>query len=167
MKTLQHIVNLRLMILFAAAIPLLTYWSVASAESQSHPIREPFPSTDLTGRYCPDFPVLIHPLVNRELTTIYSDGRVHISGTAILQLTNVTTGKSIVVNASGPGTYTADGTALIAEGLLMLFGEAGFFGAGSPAELSLNKGLTVLSLIDNSILSRARNTEDLCPSLRN
>jgi hypothetical protein len=45
----------------------------------------------------------------------HNDGRVHISGTAILQLTNVTSGKSIVVNASGPGTFTADGTKLLPD----------------------------------------------------
>jgi hypothetical protein len=157
--------DLRMVIVFVAAgFTFVNLFALVSVQAQNRPVREPLPATDITSQYCPDFPVLIHPLVNREFATIYSDGRVHISGTVILQLTNIITQKSIVVNASGPATFTADGTTIVAEGRGLLFGEAGFFGPGSPAaELSMNEGRTVISTVDNTLLSRAREQPKSLP----
>jgi hypothetical protein len=159
--------GLRTVIVFVAAgFTFVNLFALVSVHAQNRPIREPLPATDVTGQFCADFPVLIHPLVNREFATIYSDGRVHISGTVFIQVTNVSTWKSIVVNASGPATFTADGATIIAEGRLLLFGEVGFFGPASPAEFSMNEGRTVISTVDNTLLSRARNSQNLCVALR-
>jgi hypothetical protein len=129
------------------------------------PVREPAPFPDTIGQFCDDFEVLIHAIVNRETFTFFMDGRIHLAGTFKAELTNLETNKTIEVNASGPLTITADGTTFVGVGRGLLFGEAGFFGPGAPAELSLNSGEVVLSAVDFSILSRVGHTEDLCEEL--
>ena len=144
-------------------LAMLAALALAPIAGADPPVREPVDLPDVTGQFCEDFPVLVHATVNREFITTFSDGRMHISGTQIVELTNLDTGNSIEVNASGPGTITSDGTTLIALGRLLLFGEAGFF--GPEPELSINAGRTVISLVDFSIISRAGYSQDLCPAL--
>lgn len=145
-----------LLVVFAAL-------ALAPTAGADPPVREPIAFPDATGQYCEDFEVLIHATVNRGFITVFSDGRAHISGTLILELTNLDTGNSIEVNASGPATLTPDPPMIILQGRLLLFGEAGFF--GPEPELSINAGRTVISLVDNSIISRAGYSQDLCPAL--
>jgi hypothetical protein len=128
------------------------------------PVREPAPAFDATGQFCEDFPVLVHVLANRQFITIFSDGGVHITGQLKAEITNLDTGKTIVENISGPLIIEPDGT-FFALGRGLLFGEAGFFGPGSPAELSINSGRVVINGFDLSILSRTGRTEDLCAEL--
>jgi hypothetical protein len=129
------------------------------------PVREPLAFPDATGLFCEDFPVLVQAVENRNFITTFSDGRTHITGTIIIELTNLTTDKSIVVNSSGPATFSEDGATITLVGPFVLFGEAGFFGPGSPAQLTLNHGSAVVSLADLTILSQVGHSEDLCPVL--
>lgn len=107
--------RLRLFFLLAAsgsAIVLLALPSTLSA-ANGKPTRVPITDLQQTfdlpaGVVC-GFELAGTPVANNETTTIYpadanGDVREIITGTLKLQLTNVGTGKSIVVNISGPGT---------------------------------------------------------------
>jgi hypothetical protein len=75
------------------------------------------------------FDVQLTVIVNREYETVFPvapDGsqKVLINGTLVVQLTNLVTNKTLLVNASGPGYFTfyADGSAtVIGEGLSLVF----------------------------------------------
>lgn len=115
------------------------------------------------------------PVANNETTTIFpadanGDVRQLITGTLKLQLTNVGTGKSIVVDISGPGTVVLhpDGSAsedLRGPGLVLFFpaanpaGPATYLFTGHTS-LSFDPAgnLTLLSTTDNNPL-------DLCAAL--
>ena len=135
----------------------------AGAQAPTKEPGPPFPN--MTGQYCTAFQVLLHAITNDASTITFSDGRIHIAGHVVLSATNMVTGKTIIVNASGPAGITADGTTIRLEGRTLLFGEAGFFGPGSPAELSAAVGVTIVDLTTGTILQRARNSTDLCPLL--
>jgi hypothetical protein len=69
------------------------------------PQRDPVPGgviTEPAGAVC-DFPIAITPLKLREKVTSFSDGRVRLTGVAIVEVSNVDNGRSIVINSSGPG----------------------------------------------------------------
>jgi hypothetical protein len=140
-------------------------WSTPVLAAQNIPVREPAPFPDATGQFCTDFQVLVHAVENRDVMTTFSDGRINIAGRLILEVTNLESGKSIVLNAFGPGMINPEDATISLEGPFLLFGEAGFFGPGSPAELSLNAGQAVVSLNDFSILSRVGHSEELCAVL--
>jgi hypothetical protein len=125
----------------------------------------PAPFPDATGQFCADFPVRVHVTENKEFAHIFSSGAVVITGTFKVEVTNLETGKTIAVNASGPGKIDADGTALTALGRLIGFGEAGFFGPGSPAQLFVHSGKLLISLVDGTILSETGHRVDLCAAL--
>jgi hypothetical protein len=91
-------VKLALVTLLAAGAAL-----PASAAADP-PEREPVPAEVLTapaGLYC-DFPIQITPLNVRETVTTFSDGRVRLTGPAIVEVTNLDNGRSTVINSSGP-----------------------------------------------------------------
>jgi hypothetical protein len=71
--------------------------------AQNIPVREPAPFLDATGQFCTDFQVLVHAVENRDVMTTFSNGQINIAGRLILEVTNLESGKSIVLNASGPG----------------------------------------------------------------
>ena len=57
------------------------------------------------------FPVEVQVLKNSEVLTTYGDGRMHVAGQLVAQLTNVEDRtRSIVVNASGPVRSNPDGS---------------------------------------------------------
>lgn len=144
----------------AAAAALLT--PIAAADK---PLREPVPFPDATGQFCEDFPVLVHATRNKGVAHIFSSGAVLLTGSLKVEVTNLETGETIALNVPGPGRFSADGTTLTGTGPWIFFGEAGFFGPGTPPELSLNSGRFVISLLDGSFLSRTGHRVDLCPLL--
>jgi hypothetical protein len=149
---------------FAGAFLLSPGWALSVLAEP--PMRVSAPFDDMTGQFCDDFPVLIHALVNKEVLTLFSDGRIHLTGGFKAEVTNLTTQKTIVVNASGPFKISSDGQTIVGEGRGILFGEAGFFGPGAPAELSIQSGRVEFSAVDFPfILSRTGHTEDLCAEL--
>ena len=151
--------------LIATALGLLAFAGFASAALAEPPTKEPAPAEDLTGPFCEDFQVLVHPIANKELTLTFSDGRVQFAGQLKLEVTNVETGKTITVNASGPGLFSSDGSILTLRGATLLAGEAGFFGPGSQARLSLVGGVVVIDLATGAVLSETGHSTDLCPIL--
>jgi hypothetical protein len=126
------------------------------------------------GQVC-SFGLAAAPVANNETTTIYpadanGDVREIITGTLKLQLTNTNTGKSIVVNVSGPGTVVLhpDGSAsedLRGSGLVFFFPTANPAG---PATY-LFTGHTTLSFDPAGNLTLVSTTDksplDICGAL--
>lgn len=84
----------------------------AGAAWGDKPVRQPLPSPHTTfaaGQLC-DFPVAVQTLQNNEIVTTFSDGRQRVTGALKIRLTNVDTGESLIVNASGPGWQTETAT---------------------------------------------------------
>jgi hypothetical protein len=103
----------RFALLVTAAL-LLALTSLATAppalaNNDPHRVFLPAGPVDLPVGFC-SFPVHIDVVANKEygkITTL-PDGTtiIKVAGTLKLRATNVTTGKSILLNASGPGTIT-------------------------------------------------------------
>jgi hypothetical protein len=147
-----------------AAVALLAV-PVASADK---PGKEPVPAPDVTGRFCPDFDVLVHALVNKEYAHTFSSGAAIVTGTLIVSLTNLSTNKTIEANVSGPGFFSADGSTFILGGRSLLYGIAGGLGPGSPPTLELTSGRTVVSFDPDGNVTGVTETgasTDLCPAL--
>ena len=53
------------------------------------------------GLYC-DFPIQVTPLNLGEKLTFFSDGRIRVTGSAIVEIANLDNGHTTVVNSSGP-----------------------------------------------------------------
>jgi hypothetical protein len=119
--------------------------SPVSASSDPHRTYEPVPSIDLPAGYC-SFPVHIDWLVNREYATVSTlpDGSLvlDVTGALIASTSNVLTGRTIQVNASGPGTVVVapDGsTTSSARGLVFLPG-TNLVELGFPSNLVVTSG---------------------------
>ena len=91
-------VKITLVSLLAAAAAL------PASAAATPPVREPVPADVLTfpaGVYC-DFPIQVTPVKLNEKLTFFSDGRIRVTGSAIVELTNLANGRTTVVNSSGP-----------------------------------------------------------------
>jgi hypothetical protein len=86
--------------------------ALASPASADKPTREPLPIADEEFSGVCSFTVARQVLVNRSILTTYSNGDQRITGTFKQRLTNLSTGKFIDVNSSGPILldYHADGS---------------------------------------------------------
>jgi hypothetical protein len=68
------------------------------------PVREPVQADLLTfpaGLYC-DFPIQVTPVNVNETLTFFSDGRIRVTGAAIIQVENLANGRTMTINSSGP-----------------------------------------------------------------
>ena len=102
---------IRLLVLAAGVVALLAITSVASGSGK--PLRAPLNNApfDLPAGFGCTFPTRYQPLIDREIVTTFpadanGDVRQLITGTLVSSLTNSDTGKSIVVNISGPAVIT-------------------------------------------------------------
>ena len=137
------------------------------------PSRDPLPPVhDLipAGKVC-SFPVAVDSVVQNETATLFMNGRLLITGASIERITNVATGKSIVVNASGPIKITFGETFLTAraEGRTLFGLFAGDAGPVVPG-LVLTTGLVVITqdFETGRITSFSHSggtTENLCQTL--
>jgi hypothetical protein len=89
-------------VLALSAVVVVVAGVIASAASAVKPTREPLPISDEVFSGVCSFSVERHVLVNRTIQTTYSDGDQRLTGTFKQRLTNLTTGKFIDVNSSGP-----------------------------------------------------------------
>ena len=118
--------------ILAAAICLSTAVSLLPAAANRHPLVEIIPLDPFTlpaGDSGCDFPMALSPLANKEkLTTFFdAEGNVRlqiVTGVRKVQLTNLSTGKVISLNISGPAQIrqNSDGTTTISvegEGVLL------------------------------------------------
>jgi hypothetical protein len=96
----------------------------APALAAGNPGRQPSPAPDMTGSWCGDAvgPILEHAIVNREYLKVYvsADGteRDMVEGFLDTQLTVLATGKTLLVNSSGPGsiTFSGDSVTFVTQG---------------------------------------------------
>jgi hypothetical protein len=126
------------------------------------------------GRVC-SFEFAAAPVSNNQYLTTYpadANGDVRISVTGVLkeQVTNVGTGKSIIVNVSGPSTQIVhpDGSSdLILDGSVLVSYNARFNPRG-PATF-IYTGHTVFSVSDDGVLTLVSTTDkqpfDVCAAL--
>jgi hypothetical protein len=122
-------------------------FSPASANGDPHRTYEPSGPIDLAaGTYCA-YPVHIDWVANKEYAKVSTlpDGStvLVLTGALIASVTNEATGRSVQVNASGPGTVTvsADGATLTYDirGLLFLPG-TNLTDLGFPSNLVVTSG---------------------------
>jgi hypothetical protein len=146
----------------ALTVAAMSFAPVAAGDK---PLVVPSPFPDATGQFCEDFPILVHATTNQGVTRVFSSGAILFTGSLKVEVTNLDTGKTIALNISGPGKIGAEGSTLAGTGPWLFFGEAGFFGPGSPPELSTNSGRFAIDLADGSFISRLGHSVDLCPLL--
>ena len=156
--------NRKAVILVAAVVGLALAAAPASAVA---PIKEPLPAADVQGQFCEDFEVLVHPTRNKEFIKIFSSGAALVTGALRIEVTNLETGETVEVNVPGPGRISADGSTLIGTGPWLLFGEAGTFGEGSPAQINFIRGRFVGALDEGVVTSFTAHGHivDLCAVL--
>jgi hypothetical protein len=142
-----------------AALALLVV-SVAAADP---PTRTYLPAAPFSGPFCPGFEVLVTPLVDQEYSITFSTGGVITTGRLVIQLTNLSTGTAIVVNASGPGFLSDDGTTFTLRGATLVLDAGGFLYPGSPPDSQLLSGVLVID--SNGNVSETGHIRDLCTEL--
>jgi hypothetical protein len=136
----------------AIAVALVAAAPVA-ANNDPHRIYLAAAPFDVPATVC-GFAVHVESLVDREYAKVTTnpDGSTtyKITGTAVLNLTNSTTGKTITVNASGPGksTFSADGTTLTFDdaGLTALWA-TNLMDLGAPSNFVVAAGHTAGTLL--------------------
>jgi hypothetical protein len=105
--------------------------------------------------------------------TVFSDGRVTVTGAYKARLTNLSTGEFVDVNAPGPITIVPnpDGTLTVSgRGRTLFFFFPGDLGPGKPGALLYMTGLVVETLTGDfsatlSFRHEGGTTEDLCETL--
>jgi hypothetical protein len=136
------------------------------------PDRQPVTSEDgsIPAGPCP-FPVFIHVVSNNAHTIEFfdTDGsltRTIIQGHVVLELTNMTTGTSVIRNVSGPGKITEADQIIVKEGPWLFFFFPDELGPGSPGSMFINRGRVVEFLGEpHEIISQTGVQEDLCGTL--
>jgi hypothetical protein len=130
------------------------------------PTREFAPAADLTAQLCKGFQVHIHVTQNKEYFTFFSSGATLITGVLKVEVTNLSTGKTLALNISGPGVFNADGVTAAARGTWLLFGEAGQMPGPDPGML-LATGSTSLVFGPGGLTSITNNgtIRDVCAML--
>lgn len=113
--------------------------------------------------FCPGFDVLVTPIINQEYGLFFSDGSVIVTGRLVDQLTNLSNGNSITVNASGPARVSDDGTTVTLLGETLIADMGGFRYPGSPPDTELVSGRVVLGA--TGIVSETGHIRDLCTEL--
>ncbi len=142
--------------------------ALAAPASAAPPTREPLPAEPITAEFCAGTQVSITTTVNREMFTTFSDGRGLITGTYKAVVTNLETGESIPINASGPIFFPVEGSSIILRGRSLLFFEAGERGPGSPPALFVTSGVTTATFDDEGALATLTTrgkVRDLCAEL--
>jgi hypothetical protein len=139
MRLRKHV----LLLAFATAAIVGVPRALAEAPQQV-PV-EPLPPTTIAGA-C-DFPILLEELKNKETLRLFTDGRQIITGRLVVRVTNLESGRGLVINVSGPGQFrlNRDGTAsFILGGRGLLSGNAEMLDPLDP-QVTLQSGRIVLT----------------------
>jgi hypothetical protein len=173
--------RLKLVLLLAAsgsAIALLVYpatLSAANGKPTRIAITNDQQSFDAPAGWACSFELAVTPVSNNQYVKTYpadanGDVRELINGALKEQLTNVDTGKSIIVNVSGPATETVhtDGSAVLTIGGSILVSFLAPFNPRGPATY-IYTGHTVLSFDTEGVLTLVSTTDnkpfDVCAAL--
>ncbi len=156
--------TLAVALLASASLPV----AAAGPERSAIPF-DPFTLEDVCA-----FPVLVEEITSKAIAKTFSDAdgnvtRIISTGQVFLRLTNETTGASIVVGSSGPGTRTptAGGEHWVQRGVGLYWALPG---EPSGPDLWLTVGRTELDFdMDFALVSVQRSHRDrlLCPELAN
>ena len=141
-----------------------TAFSVVSIAAADPPTRTFSPAVPFSGSFCPGFDVLVTPVVDKEYSIVFSNGAIITAGRFVTQLTNLSSGTSIVVNASGPGFASADGTTFTLRGASLVLDSGGFLYPGSPPDTQLLSGVLVIDAFGTAVTERG-HIRDLCKEL--
>jgi hypothetical protein len=136
------------------------------------PDRQPVTSEDgsIPAGPCP-FPVFIHVVSNNSYTIEFFDAeenltRTIIQGHVVLELTNMTTGTSVIRNVSGPGMITEADQIIVKTGPWFFAFFPGELGPNTPGSMFINRGRVVEFLGEpHEIISQTGVQEDLCETL--
>lgn len=155
------------------AISIISLLVAASTASANPPTRFPLGPADGTLEGVCPFAVGFEDLQNTGVMTVFSDGRVTVTGAYKARLTNLSTGEFVDVNAPGPITIVPnpDGTLTVSgRGRTLFFFFPGDLGPGKPGALLYMTGLVVETLTGDfsatlSFRHEGGTTEDLCETL--
>jgi hypothetical protein len=145
---------------FAAALAVVVASAavLASGASADQPVRFPLSPGSFTISGVCSFDVQATLIANRQFEIDFSNGATIITGQLFYQLTNETTGKSLVANFSGPGFISPDGE-LVATGV------TGVFGFASLSGLLLLHGPVMYDFANNTFTTTSASMVDLCAAL--
>jgi hypothetical protein len=153
--------------LAAVAVLALALASVAAADPPtiSYGPLEPF-----SGSFCPNFDLAItplaNPLTNQEKSITFSTGAIITTGRLDAQVTNLSNGKSVVLNISGPGYASPDENTVIFGGLSIILLPPDFLYPGSPPTAFLNSGTVTFDFSGVPvIMTQTGHMTDLCAEL--
>jgi hypothetical protein len=164
MRRVGTVVIMSILMVAALATP------VAAAKPTREFLAAP-PFIELAAGELCAFPVRINVLINQEYGTTFFDAAGNpthtiVTGRFVLELVNVNTSKSVVVNASGPGlvVYEGDNIRVTLRGRSLIF---------LPSEhlLYLNSGQVVefgngtIQPVVLPVISQVGHRVDYCPIL--
>jgi hypothetical protein len=139
--------------------------AVAPIRFQLRPVHDVIP---VEAEVCP-FAVAVDSVTINEKATIFSDGRIIVTGNSVERITNLANKKSVVVNVSGPFTLTsANGVDRFAAKGRNLFGlHPGDLGPGRAGALLLTTGLVIYTQGPSGVTfsQRGGTSENLCVTL--
>ncbi|HYV22193.1 MAG TPA: hypothetical protein VEN31_06025 [Candidatus Bathyarchaeia archaeon] len=131
-------------------------------------VQLPVHDTIPAGAVCP-FAVAVDSVTINEKATVWSGGRVILTGNSVERITNLATGKSVVVNVSGPFTLTSAGgvDTFMATGRNLFGLRSGDLGPGQPGALLLTTGLVIFTQSPSGVTFThvGGTTENLCQTL--
>ena len=160
----------RLGAVFVAAMVAALAPAPAAADQ---PVREGLPAAPLAldASIC-GFAVDVAFPTNKEFSTTFANGKQIITGALTATLTNESSGKSIGINISGPGSFVPNGdgtTTFTLSGRSLIFLFPNQLGPGTPGRLILTSGPVVFLIDQNGNLSNLRITsasvQDMCAAL--
>ena len=158
-----------LFIALGVAITLALGGQPASAAGPTRIPLDPVHDVQAAGIVCP-FAVSVDSVSINETLAILSSGRVFITGASVERVTNLDSGKSVVLNVSGPVTISsAAGVDTFVAGGRNLWGfHRGDLGPGQPGILLLTTGLAILTVSESGLTFThdGGTTENLCETLR-
>jgi hypothetical protein len=141
----------RLIGLAAALVGGLALCFTASA---AQPVIVPVNNTDTLFQNVCAFDVLAHITSDKEFFRFFSGGQVLITGKLKVTMTNLSTGKTLAYNVSGPARITSDGT---------FYGEGLGFGI---ADGTLFQGKGLFRVTPDGQLTQIGGTRvDICAAL--
>jgi hypothetical protein len=108
--------------LLVIAVTAIAGLGIVSSASADKPIREPLFLEDFELEGFCSFPVLLEVIANKEFVTVFSDGRIHVTGKLFVRLTNLDeTDQVLDLNISGPAVISPDSERVHGRGLYLAF----------------------------------------------